>query len=286
MPKKNFKKSIWLFLPFAVTAAFFLWLYAGALSPARSAVFNTLALPAAFINGSPISVKDYEFRLNLAQNLNKGGTDGSEAGLDGTVFEKMLSDKKYEQVAKNYGVRISKNEIENAYQQRQKQMGDEYGNSFEKTLKASGLDAQMFKKYILSHELLMDKLLLWYNSSPKLSQKAFESATDLLNRAKAGEDMGMLARKYSQDETGSATKGDMGFVDPLALLPEIGEAVSGMQTGEYKIIPSRAGIHIVFLEEKNGNLVHLRQMFIKSQGFESWLKNETNKISSIIIYRP
>lgn len=290
MQKKIFKKKFWILLPITAISVtlivFLLWLYNGTLTPAKTAIFTSLPLPAALVGGSPISVKDFEFRVQLAKKLSSGKTADNITNLDQVVFDKMLLDKKYELAAKNSGIRISKAEIENAYQTRQKQMGDEYGNTFENVLKTSGITSEIFKNYILSHELLMDKLALWYNSSTQLNKSSLELAGSLLSRLKAGENMGLLARNYSQDETSIAAKGDMGFVDPLQLLPEISETVSGMQTGEYKIISSRMGTHIIFLEEKNGNLVHLRQIFIKPKGFDAWLKSQAEGINSIILLHP
>ena len=88
--------------------------------------------------------------------------------------------------------------------------------------------------------------------------------------------MAQLAASPSQDSFQQATGGDLGFVDITQLLPELRQVVGGMKVGDVKVIPSRYGINIMKLEGKNGNQLHLRQIFLQGGNFQMWYNNETN----------
>ena len=87
--------------------------------------------------------------------------------------------------------------------------------------------------------------------------------------------MSVLAKQFSQEDTGKIVGGDMGFIDPTELLLEMREPIYSMNAGEVKIIPSRAGININKLEEKQSNKFHLRQIFLLPENFQAWLEAQT-----------
>jgi hypothetical protein len=99
-----------------------------------------------------------------------------------------------------------------------------------------------------------------------------------------GENMALLAVAYSQDPSGQAVGGDLGFVDPSQLLPELREPVANMKLGETTIIPSRYGLHIIRFEQQNGNLMHLREILLNNSGYQAWKTAQVQnfKIKKII----
>ena len=134
------------------------------------------------------------------------------------------------------------------------------------------------KNSVIRPQLFLKNLKIWHSAKPELNKEAHAQAEDLYNRIENGEDMASLAKAYTQDESGRLVWGDLGFVNSTELLAEIREGVENAKIGERKIIFSRYGIHIIQLEEKNKNLLRLRQIFIADNKFENWLNEEFKKI--------
>ena len=81
--------------------------------------------------------------------------------------------------------------------------------------------------------------------------KAEALAKEVLAKVQAGEDFAELAKKYSNDPAAAKDGGDLGTFKKADMLPEIGESVAAMKSGEVSpIVMSPAGLHIIKLEEK------------------------------------
>jgi hypothetical protein len=129
--------------------------------------------------------------------------------------------------------------------------------------------------------LLQNNLQVWFVKQKNLNAEAYAQIDRVEQRLSNGEDFGQLARQISQDSSSRDTAGDLGFVDPTQLVTEMREPVFAMTPGETKVIPSRYGLSLIKLQEKNGNLYHLYQIFIASSDFDTWLNNQTQAIKTI-----
>jgi peptidyl-prolyl cis-trans isomerase D len=78
----------------------------------------------------------------------------------------------------------------------------------------------------------------------------------LLKRVKAGEDFGLLAKQYSEDEGSAAKGGDLGFNPRGRMLPEFDEAMFNAKPGGITdIVETKFGYHIIKVEEfREGNI--------------------------------
>jgi len=75
-------------------------------------------------------------------------------------------------------------------------------------------------------------------------------AESIYHRLIQGEDFALLARKYSQG-SGKASGGDLGYIDPDKLIPEVREIASKLKTKEIsKPFWSPAGLHILMIEDR------------------------------------
>lgn len=104
--------------------------------------------------------------------------------------------------------------------------------------------------------------------------------SEALNRARAGEDFGALAREYSADETSKAKNGEVGYVSRGDLVPELEEAAfSLLQPGEIsEPVKSQFGLHIVKLNKVGKPLEEARADIERgltqrklTKAFDEWL---------------
>lgn len=70
-------------------------------------------------------------------------------------------------------------------------------------------------------------------------------AAVFLGQVEAGQDFDSLIRANSDDPRAASTGGYMGTVAEGAQVPEVVEAISGMQDGEYSIVQSQFGWHVI-----------------------------------------
>jgi peptidyl-prolyl cis-trans isomerase SurA len=77
-------------------------------------------------------------------------------------------------------------------------------------------------------------------------------ANRVLKEVRAGGDFVELAKKYSTDPAAAKDGGDLGTFKKEDMLPEIGDTVAGMKTGEVSpVVASPAGLHIIKLLERS-----------------------------------
>lgn len=266
---------------FAVLVVFLIWLYSGSLNNNKIKAFTALPLPIAFVNGSAIYLPNYTLRWQTYEKLKQNKlTVQTPDDAKKTIFAQMVKDEALSQISAQRGIFVDKNELEAEYLNQASAVGSGTQNSLSRFLDEYGLNKNSYEKYIIKPQFLAIKLLVWFNSQDKLNSKQFALAQNLTSQIEGGQDMSTLAKQFSQEETGKIVGGDMGFVDPTELLLEMREPIYAMETGEIKIIPSRAGINIIKLEEKQSNKFHLRQIFLSPESFEAWLETQTKNFKT------
>ena len=78
------------------------------------------------------------------------------------------------------------------------------------------------------------------------------AASLVLKEAQSGKEFAELAKKYSTDPAAAKDGGDLGTFKKADMLPEIGDTVASMKTGEISpLVLSPAGVHIIKLEERS-----------------------------------
>lgn len=265
-----------------IFGALCIWLYSGKLTSAKISAFHYLPLPIALVNGSPILMHDFLARESLGENM----LTGDSARTKTAIFDELLREEQVSQLAIAKGADVNPQEINSEYQSRAGQAGLQGKDSFEGLLASYGLNPAAYKKEVVAPELRQINLQVWFNGQKNLNLSTYASAESLVQRIQNKEDMSALAKNFSSDENTKDIGGDMGFIDPAQTLPELRDPISSMRPGEVKILPSRYGLHVIRLEEKNGNNYHLRQIFLKTGDYSNWLASQTKnyKIKKLITF--
>lgn len=87
-------------------------------------------------------------------------------------------------------------------------------------------------------------------------EAARRKAQEILERARAGEDFAVLAKKYSADKASAAKGGDLGFFGKGVMMPAFEKAVFGMQKGQVSdIVETDFGYHIIMLTDIRGSSI-------------------------------
>lgn len=271
MDKKSVLKKIILSLVIIfliLVMVLLLWLKFGNWGQAKENVALKLSYPIKLVGGKPIPIKEFEERLDLAKIYFE-----DKENLNYQIAEQLVLEKKTEILANRYGIEPNQKTIQNEFEYIKKEESL-YIEKF-------NLTDELLKNKILTQENLKNQLKIWFNSKEEFNKKEYNTAQGLLERIEKGESIEALALIYSKDETGRLLQGDLGFLEISSLLPEFQEALDLKEAGIIELVPSRFGLHILGIEDKKEQKLHLRQIFIPINNFESWFQNELEQITTI-----
>lgn len=102
-----------------------------------------------------------------------------------------------------------------------------------------------------------------------------ETAQQVLDRLKAGEDFAELAKEYSQDESNKESGGDLGWFARGRMVPEFEEVAFSLPVGEVSgPVQTEFGYHIIKVEERDPNrpLDEAALDQARSQALDDWLE--------------
>ena len=89
---------------------------------------------------------------------------------------------------------------------------------------------------------------------PKLSDAAAKAKIDsIYNQVKAGGNFAALALQNSDDEGSKIKGGDLGYFAQGMMVPEFNDSVFQGQPGEYKIVKTQFGYHLINIEDQKGS---------------------------------
>jgi peptidyl-prolyl cis-trans isomerase SurA len=115
-----------------------------------------------------------------------------------------------------------------------------------------------FNKEVEVGEIQFDPKL-----TPEEKQAYKDKAEALLKRVQAGEDMGSLARLYSQDPGSALQGGDLGFADRSTFVKEFAAWAFRLKAGEVSpVFETEYGFHFLQVIERRGEQVHVRHILI------------------------
>ncbi len=252
---------------------------------AQLAVGKELVGIVAVVNDSAISVLDLMARTKMVV-LSSGLDDTPElrAQLAKPVLENLIEEKLQAQEAERRGISVSDRELAAALTIVERQNGIREGqlNSwladiglpavfFEDQIRAQLLWAKVVSTNLrplvdvseeeVEHELarleanrgLPEYLVSqidFYAGPSKPLDDLMEVAGKLLVEINAGANFGSIAEQFSDNALGNLG-GDMGWVSPTQLLPELSDALSKMRPGEVSApIVSAVGVHLVRLRDQ------------------------------------
>lgn len=262
-------------------AASWAWLSTGELTPIKQNLYTSLPFPAFFVDGHAVSMKTYIARYRLMEKIQPLSSVPEILNLKKAAYERLVDETKLELIAGKLGVKATDRQIEEEYAL----------TGFADQLKAKEIDEQIYKNDFLKPDLNASNLVVWFYGQENLNQETYNLAEEIISKMLAGQKIEDLAKTYNKDETGKMVAGDAGFIYTSDLLPEIQQQLANEKIGETKIVPTRYGIYILKLEQRdnkgeNGReRIHLRQIYLSGSDFNAWYKNEEQKYKVINIIK-
>lgn len=192
------------------------------------------------------------------------------------ILNKLIETKLIENEAKKRGIVINEEDVSQAVSRKMQEYGSEdyLKSNLEKLY---GWTIADFEENIVKPDMYKEKLFenIKTNDQTMLAAKA---KIDLaLKELKEKKDFASVAEKYSEGES-AKNSGELGWFARSEMLPEIAQAVFSLKKGEQsEIIESSLGYHIVVVKdkktEKDIESVQLKQIFVRTNNFSSWLDN-------------
>jgi hypothetical protein len=282
------KKSLkYILLTLACLLIFFviltLWVINGNVTPAKEKIYGIIPYPLAFVGPQPVLMRDFLHHYKLAKKYYERNGSLSEQEIKNSVVKNLLEQAKLKEVASKYNVTITE-KVLNAEILRKQAEAANKGQTLENLLKVEGMNLEDYKQIVVKPELLATNLTIWFNGQKNLNSEVLAKAGEFKNRVDKGENIEVLAKQFSEDNTSRMLGGDLGFVQVDEILPELQIELDSMPAGETRVLISRYGVHMVKLEEKDNKgerssvRYHIKQVFLTPASFEQWYAAETNKI--------
>ncbi len=201
------------------------------------------------------------------------------------LINKMLEDKAVELLARERGITVTSDQVENETTVKMKELGTT--DKVEETLaRLYGWTIADFQEQIVRPAMYEAELFKAYEKEVDQA-KAREKIQAAEKALRAKEAFPDVARKYSEGET-RAEGGDLGWFRLEDLAPELRSPVDNAKlntpTG---VVESPLGYHILLVEdtklEDDVRLYHIRQIFTQKVSFADWLAEEMKKLPVSII---
>lgn len=151
-------------------------------------------------------------------------------------------------------------------------------------------DAKLFIEFVVKPQAYDAALRVKYNSDFNANADAYKRAQDILIQIKNGKLFDDLAKTESDDKITGQLGGDLGFAASGQILPELEKVMTSAKVGEVypDIVVSRLGYNILYpveTAEKDGQKIwHVKNILVKTMGFEEWLAEQLKKFAVWYIY--
>lgn len=204
------------------------------------------------------------------------------------ILNKLIENRIIESLAKKRAISISDATVDQEVDSNINQFGNRQ-NLMSELARLYGWTLNDFKQKVVKPELYAKKLMESFSSEADTSvqEAKIKSLYDRVTAKK--EDFAKVAKESSEGQS-AKNGGDLGWSNKDQLVTEMADKAFLMKQGDIsEVISSPLGFHIIKLEEKksdNGqDLVHLRQIFVKTPTFADWLKDQMKKYSVMVFLR-
>jgi foldase protein PrsA len=275
-----------------------------------------LGAPVATVNGEKLSSQEFtELYLQVVGLQEAAGRSvpGSQVeALKAQLLNQMINGKLVLQAAKQARLKVTRQEIDQAYGEYVKQYPSE--KDFRETLKQRGLSAREFRERLLNQKLV-EKMVEQVQSSAQVDEaeltKAYEQvrarhilfkvnkpeeeaaarakAEETLRKLRAGADFAELAKKLSDDPGSREKGGELGFFGYGQMVAEFEQAAFARKVNELADpVKTSHGYHVLqVLERKEAKgpefekaKPDLKKRLRESEGqkaFDEWFTNLRKK---------
>ncbi|MDO8915911.1 MAG: peptidylprolyl isomerase [Coriobacteriia bacterium] len=234
----------------------------------------------AKVNGSPIKLSDVDAQLAQMKKSSPQtfqGTDGKkrETEFKAKIVESLIQLELIKQAGKELGVSITAKQIDDYIKQLETQYGGASGLT--DAMKQSGVTMDQLRSSIESR-LLVDavgkkatkagsitdaEMKDYFAKNPGMFKTAAQvhawhilfatkdkaQAEKVYDQVKKGGDFAALAKQYSTDPGSRDKGGDLGWAPSTQYVTEFAAAVSSMKVGEFRLVETQFGWHIIKLVE-------------------------------------
>lgn len=285
----------------------------------------------AIVNGEIITLSELEHYPSKPQDGSKPSLNPWEEKAK--ILDRLIEEKLIDQQCKKRAIRVSSRDIEEAIEdvKRRNAITDE---QLKKALMADGLswedyrqelkrqimrgklisrvvredfslDDEALKGFYIQHierfkepdQIRVSHILIMIpqDADDLLAEALLHKGGIILDRLRRGEDLGELARLYS-DDASAKNGGDLGFFKRGELLPELDRIIFNMQPGELSgLVRTKVGFHIIKVtEKKEGQVIPFEEVMEKvkdqyieeesQRRFKGWLQKV--KAKSFIEVKP
>jgi len=204
------------------------------------------------------------------------------------ILNKLIDDSIIEAQAKNRGIKITKEIVDQEVDRKLKEYGT--GDYLKENLeKLYGWDLDDFKENIVKPDLYREKLF----AELRKTDSSYKEAQQKINQAKSeldgGLDFSAVAKKYSQGDS-AQNGGALGWFSASQMLPEIAQVIFNFEKGQQSdVIESSIGYHIIKVEDvkiqNEERLFNVRQIFIPTKNFSQWLEDFEKEYNIFILMR-
>ncbi len=133
-----------------------------------------------------------------------------------------------------------------------------------------------------SKEVTVGQIVKIPSVSEAQKEKSKRDLLDLRNRILAGEDFGVIAKKYSQEPAAKNSGGDLGYQPRGVMDPKFEAAALSLKAGDISMpFESSFGIHIVQLMDRRGNLYHSRHIILIPETTQQDVERTIHEMDSL-----
>jgi len=281
----------------------------------------------AKVNGTPIKLSEIDAQLAQMKKSSPQtfqGTDGKqrEAEFRAKILDSLIQLELIRQAGKSLDVTVEPKQVDDYIKQLETQYGGASG--LKDAMKQSGVTDEQLRTSIQSR-LLVDAvgkkvakadsitdaaMKDYYDKNPGMFQSQAQvhawhilfaakdkaQAEKVFDQVKKGGDFAALAKKYSTDPGSKDKGGDLGFAPATQYVTEFASAVSSMKKGEFRLVETQFGWHIIKLvdtkaaESKSFDEVkdQIKQILLQQQQSDDFTKyvDELKKKAKIEILDP
>lgn len=231
------------------------------------------------VNGDSILISEYEksFKLLERSYTDLYGENFWSQDINGKTVKQILKDeiintlireKLIVKYVTDTGFAVEPEKVDQSYNEYMEMIKDDTDlNNF---YTENGLDEEFFKGQIRSQyiaeefrNMIVDEIKLdesklneYYDtytvqvSASHILVEDRETAEQVLEKAKSGEDFAELAAEYSKDPNSAENGGSLGYFPRGVMVPEFEDVAFSMNIGELSdIVESQFGFHIIKVED-------------------------------------